>query len=112
MVELSLFASDERLAGEFTKSHGRTAADVITREVVTVGEYGSLEEIAEILETSGIKRVSVVHDQHRRERRDRRVLGHGGIGSREARVMRDRREYLGGALGARSRPRFPVTSDA
>jgi CBS domain-containing protein len=58
---LSLFTRDEELADEFTKSHGRSAADVMTRDVVTVGEETSLAEIAEILETKHIKRVPVVH---------------------------------------------------
>jgi CBS domain-containing protein len=58
---LSLFTSDEQLADEFTKSHGHTAADIMIRDVVTVGEETPLGDIAEILESRHIKRVPVVH---------------------------------------------------
>ena len=57
---LSLFTSDAQRADEFTKSHGRTAADIMTRDVVTVDEETSLSDIAEILELKHIKRVPVV----------------------------------------------------
>jgi CBS domain-containing protein len=57
---LSLFISDAELADEFTKSHGYTAADIMTRDVVTVGEETSLSDIAEVLESRHIKRVPVV----------------------------------------------------
>jgi len=36
--------------------------DIMTREVVSVGELASLGEIAELMETRRIKRVPVLHD--------------------------------------------------
>ena len=54
--------SNARLAAEYVKSHSRRVEDVMTREVVSVGELASLGEIAELMETRRIKRVPVVHD--------------------------------------------------
>lgn len=59
---LTLFALPEQTAIDYVKDHGRHASDVMTREVITVGEESSLEEIAELLEKHRIKRVPVVHD--------------------------------------------------
>ena len=36
--------------------------DVMTRKVVTVEEFAGLDEIADLMESNGIKRVPVVHD--------------------------------------------------
>lgn len=52
---------------EYIKSHGRKAADVMTRDVITVTEDKPLHEIAALLERNHIKRVPVV--------RDRRLVG-------------------------------------
>jgi CBS domain-containing protein len=57
---LRLFASNDRLAGEFAKSHGTRAHDVMTKDVVTVEEDTPVAEIATLLETRHIKRVPVV----------------------------------------------------
>jgi len=46
--------------GEYVRSHGSTAADVMTKDVVTVTEMTSLAEVAELLESMKIKRVPVV----------------------------------------------------
>jgi len=59
---LDRFAADEELARDYVRSHGRTAEDVMTREVVTVGDTTDLAEIANLLETKRIKRVPVVRD--------------------------------------------------
>jgi CBS domain-containing protein len=59
---LSLVAGADRLAREYVKSHGRRAADVMTRDVVTVAEDTPAREIAGILEKRRIKRVPVVRD--------------------------------------------------
>jgi CBS domain-containing protein len=56
------FSANSRLAAEYVKSHARRVKDVMTREVVSVGELASLGEIAELMETRRIKRVPVVHD--------------------------------------------------
>ncbi len=56
------FSANSRLAAEYVKSHARRVEDVMTREVVSVGELATLGEIAELLESKRIKRVPVVHD--------------------------------------------------
>ena len=56
------FSPNSRLAAEYIKSHARRVEDVMTREVVRVGELASLDEIAQLMETKRIKRVPVVHD--------------------------------------------------
>jgi CBS domain-containing protein len=59
---LDTIGSDEELARDYIKSHGRTAKDVMTREVITVSDTTELAEIANLLETKRIKRVPVVRD--------------------------------------------------
>jgi CBS domain-containing protein len=56
------FSANSRLAAEYIKSHARRVEDIMTREVVSVGELATLGEIAELMETKRIKRVPVVHD--------------------------------------------------
>lgn len=50
------------LAPDYVKSHGRTAADVMTRDVIAVEETTELADIVNLLEENGIKRVPVVKD--------------------------------------------------
>jgi CBS domain-containing protein len=57
---LEIFSSPEQLMAEFAKSHGRKAADVMTRQVISVDPDTSLQEIANLLEKHGIKRVPVI----------------------------------------------------
>ena len=57
------FSGNARMAAEYVKSHARQVEDVMTRQVVTVGELEGLDEIAELMERNGIKRVPVVHDR-------------------------------------------------
>jgi CBS domain-containing protein len=57
---LSLVA-DQR-AESFVTSHGLHAKDLMTREVISVSEDISLEEVATLLERRRIKRVPVVRD--------------------------------------------------
>lgn len=59
---LELFTGEERRAAEYVKSHGRKAADVMTKDVVSVSEDTTVQEIAGILESRQIKRVPVVRD--------------------------------------------------
>lgn len=59
---LTLFADDDARARDYAKSRGSRAADVMTREVLTVGEEAELAEIATLLENRRIKRVPVVRD--------------------------------------------------
>lgn len=59
---LNLLASPEDRAREYVKVHGQTADDVMTRDVITVGEDTPVGEVAEILEKRRIKRVPVVRE--------------------------------------------------
>jgi CBS-domain-containing membrane protein len=59
---LELLTGKEILAREFVKSHARTAADVMTRPVITVKPDTPLGEIASLLEKHRIKRVPVMKD--------------------------------------------------
>ena len=59
---LDLLTSSDVKAMEYVKSRGRTAGDVMTREVVTVSERATLAKIATLLERHRIKRVPVVRD--------------------------------------------------
>jgi CBS domain-containing protein len=56
---LEIFSPDQQWA-EFAKLHGRKAKDVMTRRVITVEPDTSLQEIANLFEEHGIKRVPVV----------------------------------------------------
>lgn len=59
---LHLFAGAEEWAQQYVKSHGLTAADVMTRGVITASEETSMEEIATLLEKHRVKRVPIVRD--------------------------------------------------
>lgn len=59
---LRLLQNPNELAEEYVKTHGQTAKDVMTREVITVTEETPVSEIAAILEKNRIKRVPVLHD--------------------------------------------------
>lgn len=59
---LSLFADESLSARDYAKSHGRTARDVMTASVVSVGETATLAEIARLVERHRIKRVPVLRD--------------------------------------------------
>ena len=57
---LFLLASPEETARNYVKAHGKHAADVMTRRVITVNENTSMQEVAETLEKHRIKRVPVM----------------------------------------------------
>ncbi len=59
---LELVASADRLAADYTRSHGRKAAEIMTRDVVTVADTTPIAEVAHILETRRIKRVPVTRE--------------------------------------------------
>ncbi|MBX6424586.1 MAG: CBS domain-containing protein [Variibacter sp.] len=59
---LELVTPNEALAREFTKTHARKVADVMTRAVITAAPETPLGEIARLLEKHRIKRVPVVQD--------------------------------------------------
>ena len=48
------------VAAEFVKSHGKRVADLMSKDVISVGETASLNDIAALLERNRIKRVPVV----------------------------------------------------
>jgi CBS domain-containing protein len=51
-------------AGAYVKSHANRVEDVMTRDVIGVGEEESLSKIASIMETRGVKRLPVLRDGH------------------------------------------------
>ncbi|NOX40171.1 MAG: CBS domain-containing protein [Alphaproteobacteria bacterium] len=59
---LELFSDPHASAADYIKTHGRIAADVMTREIITVTEDMRVGEVAHILETARIKRVPVLRD--------------------------------------------------
>src|SRR4029077_3862501 len=62
---LELFLTRDSVAADYVRTHGRSARDVMTSEVISVGEATSIAEIAETLESYNIKRVPVVADDGR-----------------------------------------------
>ncbi|HUB45233.1 MAG TPA: CBS domain-containing protein [Acetobacteraceae bacterium] len=50
-------------ARDYVKAHGRTVADIMTRDVVVVTEQTDLGEVATLLETNRIKRVPVMRGE-------------------------------------------------
>jgi predicted transcriptional regulator len=59
---LETFSSAEQLMADFVKTHGRKAKDVMTGQVISVSPDTSLQEIANLLEKHGIKRVPVIEN--------------------------------------------------
>jgi CBS domain-containing protein len=57
---LRLIASPGRQAADFTRTHGRKVADVMTRDVISVDADAELEEIVALMEEHRIKRVPVL----------------------------------------------------
>tara|TARA_R110002124_G_scaffold106374_1_gene258044 strand:- start:3026 stop:3724 length:699 start_codon:yes stop_codon:yes gene_type:complete len=57
---LELFSNPQSDAANYIKSHGRNAADIMTKDVITVAEDTSVGDAARILETEHIKRVPVL----------------------------------------------------
>ncbi|MEI6162543.1 MAG: CBS domain-containing protein [Roseococcus sp.] len=57
---LDLFAQSTPLIERFAKAHGKTARDVMSKELITVSETESAERIAELMETNHIRRVLVL----------------------------------------------------
>jgi len=59
---LRLFGERESVIEDYVKTHGRNAADVMTRDPVTVAPDAPLATVARLLEKRRIKRVPVVED--------------------------------------------------
>ena len=59
---LELFADPHQSVADYIKTHGRTAADVMTPDVISVAGNTPVGEGARLLEKKRIKRVPVVRD--------------------------------------------------
>jgi CBS domain-containing protein len=59
---LQLFSHSENAAADYVRTHGLTAGEVMTTDVVSVTETTGVEEIAELMESCGIKRVPVLRE--------------------------------------------------
>ncbi len=59
---LELVTSTDRLAAGYTRSHGRKAAEIMTRDVVTVTDTTPIAAVAHLMETRRIKRVPVTRE--------------------------------------------------
>ena len=59
---LELVTSTDRLAADYTRTHGRKAGEIMTRDVVTVADTTPIAEVAHLLEARRIKRVPVTRD--------------------------------------------------
>ena len=81
---LSLLLLPKRRAIDYVKAHGRRTGDVMTREVITVNDDASLEEIAELLERHRIKRVPVIRGGRLVGIVSRAYLLHGLVAGRTA----------------------------
>jgi CBS domain-containing protein len=57
---LEFFVGPGKLASEFVRSEGRTVADVMTPDPVTITEEATLEEIVQLMEQKHIKRLPVL----------------------------------------------------
>jgi CBS domain-containing protein len=57
---LESVAAEQELARDYVKAHGRTVADIMTREVISAEDTTDLADLAMLLETKRIKRVPVV----------------------------------------------------
>lgn len=52
----------EEEARDYVKSHGRKVGEIMTRNVIAVGEETDLAEVATLMETKRVKRVPVLRD--------------------------------------------------
>ncbi|HUB14554.1 MAG TPA: CBS domain-containing protein [Acetobacteraceae bacterium] len=59
---LEAFASATALAGEYARSHGRKASEVMTADVISVEDTAPVAMIVEAMETYRVKRVPVLRD--------------------------------------------------
>jgi len=59
---LRMFGDERERAAEYARAHGSRAADVMTRNVISVEEETPVVEIARLLEEHRIKRVPVLRD--------------------------------------------------
>jgi CBS domain-containing protein len=86
---LSLLTGPGVAPDRFSKAHGTTAREVMTRNVITVTPDTPLDQVAHVLESKRIKRVPVVENGRLVGILSRANLLHGLVA---ARVSRDRSE--------------------
>jgi CBS domain-containing protein len=61
---LEILAGPARLARDFVQEHGREVRDVMTHDVVSVGEDAQLDEVVRQMETSAINRLPVMRGEN------------------------------------------------
>jgi|SRR5262249_55110194 len=59
---LAILTGRDVLAAEYVREHSRKVADVMTHQVITAAPITPLNEIANLLEKNGIKRVPIVRE--------------------------------------------------
>ena len=59
---LRVFADPNTLAREFSKAHGLTAKDVMSKTVVAIGPDAEFREAADAMDKHGVKRLPVLDD--------------------------------------------------
>ncbi|MGE8941093.1 CBS domain-containing protein [Leptospira interrogans] len=59
---LAIFSDPDQMARDFAKSHGLKAQDVMSTNVITVGEDADLREVANTFDSRNVKRLPVVRD--------------------------------------------------
>ena len=99
---LRLMVSPGRQAADFTRTHGRRVADVMTREVISVDVHAALEEIVALMEEHRIKRVPV------REGGSRGRRGHARRSVARARSVRAGASPSADDRTIRDHPRRPA----
>ncbi len=57
---LELLSFSDTAAADYVRTHGMTAGEVMTTEVVTIADTTPIADIAEVLESQGMKRVPVL----------------------------------------------------
>lgn len=57
---LEFFAGPGKLAGEFVRQEGRTVADIMTHDPVTIPDDEPLENVVQIMEQHAVKRLPVM----------------------------------------------------
>lgn len=58
----TLLSGGDQLAQDYSKSHGHTAGDVMTRDVQTTTEETALADVVKIMERRRVKRLPVLRD--------------------------------------------------
>ena len=58
----SFFARPDEMARQYAKDHGRKVHEVMSRHIISVLEEASLNEVADVLDRNGFKRVPVTRD--------------------------------------------------